>query len=87
MTDEPNLRARALDAAAQALNAGGYWLPTDGQAAIVDAVLAVADAEIDTARRRPSRSEGQLAHARLWARTNLTAEQQHQLLSILGGRA
>ncbi|MFD8144746.1 hypothetical protein [Streptomyces sp. NPDC059708] len=33
------IRARALDAAAQALNAGGYWLPADGQAAVVDAVL------------------------------------------------
>ncbi|MFD5419452.1 hypothetical protein ACFWJT_15685 [Streptomyces sp. NPDC127069] len=36
-----DLRARALDATAQALNAGGYWLPTEGQAAVVDAVLAV----------------------------------------------
>lgn len=41
MTDGPTLHARALDAAAQALNAGGYWLPADGQAAVVDAVLAV----------------------------------------------
>ncbi|MFK0222183.1 hypothetical protein ACIQWN_28835 [Streptomyces vinaceus] len=42
MTGEPNLRDRAIDAVAQALNAGRYWLPTEGQTAVVDAVLAVA---------------------------------------------
>ncbi|MFJ8208145.1 hypothetical protein [Streptomyces sp. NPDC096033] len=58
----PNLHDRALDATAQALNAGGYWLPADGQAAVVDAVLAVVDAAhgraLDTLIAEAARIEG-----------------------------
>lgn len=45
MTTEPSLRDRALDAAKRAVNASGYWLPVDGQTAVVDAVLALVGAE------------------------------------------
>lgn len=45
MTTPPTLRALALDAVAQALNTGRYWLPADGQAAVADAVLDAVDAE------------------------------------------
>lgn len=41
----PSLRDQAIDAVAQALNTGRYWLPAAGQAAAVDAVLALVNAE------------------------------------------
>lgn len=45
MTDQPSPRALALDAAAQALNTGRYWLPAEAQAAVVDAVLGVYESD------------------------------------------
>jgi hypothetical protein len=33
MTGQPTLRDRAIDATAQALNTGQYWLPTEAQSA------------------------------------------------------
>lgn len=39
------LREQAIDAAKQAINAGGYWLPPAGQEAAVDAVLSVVTPE------------------------------------------
>ncbi|MFB6805432.1 hypothetical protein [Streptomyces sp. NPDC056387] len=45
MTVQPPLRDQALDAAAQALNAGRYWLPAEAQAAVVDAVAATFEAD------------------------------------------
>lgn len=85
MNDKP-LRARALDVAAQALDAGGYWLPADGQAAVVDAVLAACETELDASQRRAVRLVERIGDARVWARKNLTAEQQEQLLAVLAGR-
>lgn len=41
MTDQPILRDRAIDAAKQAINALGMWLPPAGRGAVVDAVLAL----------------------------------------------
>jgi hypothetical protein len=52
VTSQPTTRDRALDAAAQALNAGGYWLPVDGQAAVVDAVVDAVLAASDDALNR-----------------------------------
>ncbi|MFF4644934.1 hypothetical protein [Streptomyces sp. NPDC001389] len=115
MTSPPTIRARALDAAAQALNAGGYLLPTTAQAAVVDAVIAVTNQPAERCgdltpgltggwlecvlrpghhgshadhgnTRWTEKPQGRLDAARAWARTNLPAEQQEQLLTILGGR-
>lgn len=41
MTTPPTLRDRAIDAAKQAINALGMWLPPAGREAAVDAVLAL----------------------------------------------
>lgn len=45
MNDQPaTIRELALDAAKAAINAGGYWLPVDGQTAVVDAIAGVYEA-------------------------------------------
>ncbi|MCY0928344.1 hypothetical protein OTB20_19505 [Streptomyces sp. H27-H1] len=41
MTDIPTLRDQAIDAAKQAINTLGMWLPPAGREAVVDAVLAL----------------------------------------------
>lgn len=41
MTTPPTLREESLAAAAQAADAGRYWVPTDARELIVDAVLAI----------------------------------------------
>ncbi|MFJ7269385.1 hypothetical protein ACIQV3_22535 [Streptomyces sp. NPDC099050] len=86
MTDQPTLRDRAIDAAKQTINALGMWLPPAGREAVVDAVAAVHEAELHTARQRAVTFQHRLDDARIWARTNLPADQQYDLLAILGGR-
>lgn len=85
MTTEPSLRDRALDAAKQALNRSGYWLPADGQAAAVDAIAAV----YETARVADLRATimfvERIGAARIWACENLDADQQAELLGVLRG--
>lgn len=52
LTSPPTLRALALDAAAVALNTGRYWLPAEAQAAVVDAVTAVYEADLEARLER-----------------------------------
>jgi hypothetical protein len=61
MSDQPPLRDRAIDAVAQALNAGRYWLPTEGQAIAVDTVLAVALAAVHDGLRHEADHHGRAA--------------------------
>lgn len=86
MTTPPPPRALALDAAAVALNTGRYWLPAEAQAAVVDAVAAVYEADLDTARRRTVALVERIDDGRAWARQHLTVEQQTELLGVLAGR-
>lgn len=83
----PDIRARAIDALKASLNAHGCWLPVETQPAAVDAVLALCAAELDASQRRAVRLVERIGDARTWARKNLTAEQERQLLAILGGRS
>ncbi|MEU8839971.1 hypothetical protein AB0D97_12690 [Streptomyces roseus] len=85
MTDPPTLRDRAIDAVAQALNAGRYWLPTEGRPVAADAVLALTESELDAARRRAVTLVERIDAAREWARQHLTADQQAGLLAALRG--
>jgi len=85
VTDQPPIRDRAIDAVGQALNAGRYWLPVEGRPIAVDAVLALTDAELDTARRRAVALVERADAARAWARQHLTPEQQTGLLAALRG--
>jgi hypothetical protein len=79
------LREQAIDAVAQALNAGRYWLPAAGQAAAVDAVLALTGAELEASQRRGIAFGERIDAARAWARQHLDAEQQAGLLAVLRG--
>lgn len=85
MTDQPPIRDRAIGAVAQALNAGRYWLPTEGQAIAVDTVLALTESELEAARRRAITLVERIDAARTWARQHLTAEQAEQLYAVLRG--
>lgn len=49
MTDQPNLRDRAIDAVGQALNDAHYWLPVEGRPIAVDAVLGLVAAPVSEA--------------------------------------
>ena len=82
----PDVRARAIDALKTALNAHGCWLPVEAQPVAVDAVLTVADRELDADQRRTVRLVERIGDARVWARKNLPADQERELLAILGGR-
>jgi hypothetical protein len=44
------------------------------------------DAELDAAQRRAVLFVERIGDARVWARNNLTPEQQRQLLAVLAGR-
>lgn len=83
--ETPSLRDRAIDAVGRALNAGQYWLPTEGRPVAVDAVLTITAAELEASERRAIRLVERIGDARTWARQNLTPKQQLALLAVLRG--
>lgn len=85
MNAPPLPRELALDAAKQAINALGMWLPPAGREAAVDAVAAVYEAELNRSQRRAVAFQTRLDAARDWARQHLKAEQQDGLLEALRG--
>lgn len=50
------------------------------------AALAISETELDASQRRAVRLVERIGDARIWARKNLPAEQQRQLLAVLAGR-
>ena len=78
MTDQPTLRDRAIDAVAQALNAGRYWLPTEGRPVAADAVLALVAAELEASQRRAIRIQTLLDDTRDRARRDAIASRESE---------
>ncbi|KOU20942.1 hypothetical protein ADK52_25470 [Streptomyces sp. WM6372] len=64
MSDQPTLRDRAIDAIARDLNAGRFWLPTEGRPVAADAVLALVAVELETSQRRSIRIQTLLDETR-----------------------
>lgn len=73
MTENPELRDRAITAANEAISRAGFWLPPAGQAAAVDAVLAQVAAELDASQRRAIRIQTLLDEERVKSRKTLAS--------------
>lgn len=87
--DQPNLRDRAIDAAKQAINTLGMWLPPAGREAVVDSVLALTSAELDASQRRAVRIQQLLDDTRDRSRKDAAAgrESERQLQAQIDRQA